>query len=190
MAKGRLIAPFARTGSNNGAMSKRQDKKKSALSIASLESQAIHQRESDIGMPISRMMKLANANRRIIDKSRAIVAESRELLKRMDRAGIFADPSYMDFGEIERGTRTDFLAQAATDDLEKKFARAAWHVAQGKEIIERQRERVERLKATGRPALDAERTLNLFIRTQKLFEDHGRKLRNEANKQMEETISA
>jgi hypothetical protein len=56
----------------------------------------------------------------------------------------------------------------------------AWrHVHNGRRIIASQRGLVEQLRTTGRDASDAERTLELFERSQAIFEDHLRQLEAE-----------
>ena len=56
----------------------------------------------------------------------------------------------------------------------------AWrHVHNGRRIIASQRGLVEQLRTTGRDVSNAERTLELFERSQAIFEDHLRQLEAE-----------
>ena len=56
----------------------------------------------------------------------------------------------------------------------------AWrHVHNGRRIIASQRGLVEHLRTTGRDVSNAERTLELFERSQVIFEDHLRQLEAE-----------
>jgi hypothetical protein len=56
----------------------------------------------------------------------------------------------------------------------------AWrHVHNGRRIIACQRGLVEHLRTTGRDVSNAERTLELFERSQTIFEDHLRQLEAE-----------
>ena len=64
---------------------------------------------------------------------------------------------------------------AANED-ENFLAAAIRHAAVGRRIVAQQRERVAQLKATGRPAMDAENTLTLFLGTLEIFEQHEREL--------------
>jgi hypothetical protein len=56
---------------------------------------------------------------------------------------------------------------------------AARHVAGGKIIVANQRARIAQLRDAGCSTLDAENTLEVFIRTLWVFEDHERHLRDE-----------
>ena len=56
---------------------------------------------------------------------------------------------------------------------------ASRHVRNGRRIIASQRGLVEHLRTTGRDVSDAERTLELFERSQAIFEDHLRQLEAE-----------
>jgi hypothetical protein len=58
------------------------------------------------------------------------------------------------------------------DDIE----RASRHVEEAKELVERQRLRISRLKVSGFATCDAERTLEVMLRNLKTFEDHERRL--------------
>ena len=66
-------------------------------------------------------------------------------------------------------------------DLEAKLAMAQRHVAQGRRIVARQYERIDRLRCDRRPTAMAEDTLALFLMTLKAFEDHERELLNRAD---------
>lgn len=55
---------------------------------------------------------------------------------------------------------------------EAKLAVAARHVAQGRAIVARQRERIARLKAKGACTASYERTLELFVATLEILEEH------------------
>jgi hypothetical protein len=59
-------------------------------------------------------------------------------------------------------------------ELESQLSMAVQHVAEAKVIIERQRERVANLEAQGLPTRDAEQTLEIFIGTLTILEDHAR----------------
>lgn len=50
------------------------------------------------------------------------------------------------------------------------------HVIDGRRIVVRQRERVERLARDGRDTTEAKRTLDLFARTLNIFEDDLRQI--------------
>lgn len=54
---------------------------------------------------------------------------------------------------------------------------AARHVAAGRRIVARQRERIARLRMAGHPTLDHEQTLRIFESTLRIFEDHEREIR-------------
>lgn len=54
---------------------------------------------------------------------------------------------------------------------------AARHIVQGHRIVNRQRQIVDQLIAQGHDASGAQYTLDLFIRTLAIFEEHLRKLR-------------
>jgi hypothetical protein len=54
--------------------------------------------------------------------------------------------------------------------------KAAQHVAEAKEIVERQRERIARLKLSGFPAGSEERTLQVLLRNLQAFEDYEQRL--------------
>jgi hypothetical protein len=54
---------------------------------------------------------------------------------------------------------------------------AARHVAEGRIIVARQRDRIARLKALGCSTLDHEQTLRIFQSTLEIFLDHQRTLR-------------
>jgi hypothetical protein len=54
---------------------------------------------------------------------------------------------------------------------------AARHVAEGRQRVAQQRERIAKLKAGGHPTLDHEQTLLVLESTLKIFEDHERSIR-------------
>ena len=54
---------------------------------------------------------------------------------------------------------------------ESKLAQATRHVAEGRRIVAQQRERVARLKASGRDTTRSEELLDQFERTLAIFED-------------------
>jgi hypothetical protein len=60
------------------------------------------------------------------------------------------------------------------------LALAAWHVAQDRIIVARQRERIGRLKALGCDTLNHEQSLSVFIGTLKIFIDRERTIREGA----------
>jgi hypothetical protein len=65
--------------------------------------------------------------------------------------------------------------------------KAAQHVAEAREIVERQRERIARLKLSGFSAISEERTLQLLLRNLQAFEDHERRLSQPAPRGSDET---
>ena len=54
---------------------------------------------------------------------------------------------------------------------------AARHVARGREIVERWRTLIARLKAEGRPTREHEYTLEIFLGSLAILEEHERELR-------------
>jgi hypothetical protein len=62
---------------------------------------------------------------------------------------------------------------------ESDLAMATRHVATGKQIIAKHRALIVKLKAAGASTLDAEYTLDVFLSTLRIFEDHERQLREE-----------
>jgi hypothetical protein len=72
------------------------------------------------------------------------------------------------------------------DQLRNELERAAWCVAEAKEIVAHQLARVEALRDAEHPgAFSAENTLDIFIGTLKALEDHVRLLRDEIAKRAE-----
>ncbi|GEM_PF-4931063 len=67
-------------------------------------------------------------------------------------------------------------------ELETDLATAVRHVAQGRLIVAQQRESIARLKAFGSCTRDDELTLDVFICTLKILEEHERALRASAEK--------
>jgi hypothetical protein len=61
--------------------------------------------------------------------------------------------------------------------FESELMIAARHVAEGRQIVAKQRERVARLKAVGASTFDHEHTLRIFESTLLIFEEHERSLR-------------
>jgi hypothetical protein len=57
-----------------------------------------------------------------------------------------------------------------------KMELALRHVIDGRRIVARQRERVERLALDGHDTTDAKRTLDIFARPLNIFEDHLRRI--------------
>jgi hypothetical protein len=55
--------------------------------------------------------------------------------------------------------------------MDERLALAERHVVAGRKIVARQRELVERLEASGRDTSLEKKTLDLFERTLKMFED-------------------
>jgi hypothetical protein len=64
-----------------------------------------------------------------------------------------------------------------TELKETDLTLAARHVAEGRIIVARQRERIARLRALGCWTLDHEQTLRTFESTLEIFLDHERTLR-------------
>ena len=60
---------------------------------------------------------------------------------------------------------------------ESQLALAARHVAEGRAIVARQRERIARLKTLRCSTLDHEQTLRIFESSLEIFLDHERSLR-------------
>jgi hypothetical protein len=59
----------------------------------------------------------------------------------------------------------------------EQLALATQHVERGKQIIERQRQAIVRLRAHGCDSFGAEQTLEVFLRTQEILEHHEKHLR-------------
>ena len=59
------------------------------------------------------------------------------------------------------------------------LAMAIQQVAGAKANVAKQRERIARLRRAGYSTLDAERSLGVFNRTLRVFEDHERQIREE-----------
>jgi hypothetical protein len=74
------------------------------------------------------------------------------------------------------------VANVFKADIETRLAIAANHVAHGRAIVAQQRERVARLKAMGTRTREHERTLDVFISTLQILEEHERDLRNSVPK--------
>ena len=62
-------------------------------------------------------------------------------------------------------------------EKENTLEQAVRYVAEAKRIITEQRQRIEKLKASGISTIDAEQTLDVFTTTLKLLEDHEQYLR-------------
>jgi hypothetical protein len=69
---------------------------------------------------------------------------------------------------------------------EASLVLAAWHVARGRMIVARQRERIARLRAFGYSTLDAEQTLRVFASTLDIFVDHERWLRDDTPRALDD----
>ena len=67
-------------------------------------------------------------------------------------------------------------------EKESTLEQAVRHVAEAKRFVAEQRQRIEKLKASGISTLDAEQTLDVFTTTLKLLEDHEQYLRKHALK--------
>jgi len=65
-------------------------------------------------------------------------------------------------------------------EAEAALPDATRHVARAREMIARQLARIDILKATGSSVLDAEQTLDVFLGTLAILEDHERRLRKVA----------
>jgi hypothetical protein len=65
---------------------------------------------------------------------------------------------------------------------ESPLAQAVRHAAEGRRIIVRQRALIERLRAKGHSTLEAEDTLDLFLRSQAIFEDDLHRLENKGQR--------
>jgi hypothetical protein len=63
--------------------------------------------------------------------------------------------------------------------MPEKLVAAVRRVAHAREIVERQRSRVEKLKADALPTESAEHLLETFIKNLQLFEEHERALRED-----------
>jgi hypothetical protein len=66
-------------------------------------------------------------------------------------------------------------------DLEAKLAMVQRHIAQAREIIAGQHERINALTCNGSPTEIAEQNLAVFLTTLKAFEDHERQLLERAD---------
>jgi hypothetical protein len=64
-----------------------------------------------------------------------------------------------------------------TEPKETDLSLAARHVAEGRMIVARQRERIARLKGLGCSTLDHEQTLRTFESTLEILMDHEQSLR-------------
>jgi len=71
----------------------------------------------------------------------------------------------------------------AKSNLEE-LALATQHVERAKQIIARQRQAIARLQAMGCNSLDAEQTLEVFLRTLEIFEDHKKHLQHSGPRQI------
>jgi hypothetical protein len=80
------------------------------------------------------------------------------------------------FGRQQRCRCADIFKAA----LETELAVAARHIVQGRIIVAEQRERIARLKALGSSTGDHELTLDIFLRTVEILEEHERALRASA----------
>ena len=67
---------------------------------------------------------------------------------------------------------------------------AARHVAEGRIIVARQRERIARLRALGSCIRDHEFTLGIFVSTLEILEEHERILRASAEKLVPRRLSS
>ena len=74
------------------------------------------------------------------------------------------------------------MADVFKVEVETELAVAARHVAAGRIIVARQRERIARLKALGSCIRDHELTLGIFVSTLEILEEHERVLRASAQK--------
>jgi hypothetical protein len=64
-------------------------------------------------------------------------------------------------------------------DLNQRLTTAALHVAEGRRSVVRQRARIAKLAALGASTLEAENTLDVFLRTLRVLEDYETLLREE-----------
>jgi hypothetical protein len=72
------------------------------------------------------------------------------------------------------------IIEAKTNTHEESdLALAARHVAEGRRIVARQRERIARLRALGCSTLDHEQTLRIFESTLEIFLDHEQTIREQ-----------
>ena len=62
------------------------------------------------------------------------------------------------------------------DESESDLTRAARHVAEGRRIVNAQRERIAKFKIAGRETLKHEEMLRVLENTLQIFEDHQRQL--------------
>jgi hypothetical protein len=90
-------------------------------------------------------------------------------------------------GMREGSRAADIPVAVFVTELLSELAVAARHVAQGRVIVARQRERIARLKAQGSSTRDHELTLDLFVSTLQILEEHERALRSSAEKLAAET---
>ena len=81
-------------------------------------------------------------------------------------------------GHAASGPVMTFLAA----ELETELATAARHVREGRLIAAQQRERIARLKAQGSSTRDYELTLDVFLNTLEILEEHEGALRASAEK--------
>jgi hypothetical protein len=65
---------------------------------------------------------------------------------------------------------------------ESDLALARQHVARGKQIIAKHRALIVKLSAAGCSTLDAEQTLDVFMRTLRIFENHERQIREQLHR--------
>ena len=68
-----------------------------------------------------------------------------------------------------------------------KLIVAAHRVAEARRIVAEQHQLIAKLKAFGRPTLDAERTLRMYVGSLKHLEDYERKIRMEDKAKTGET---
>jgi hypothetical protein len=69
------------------------------------------------------------------------------------------------------------LRSIVMPEIDTELAAAARHVAEGRRIVARQREIIARLAAQGSCTGDYERTLDIFVSSLRIFEEHERELR-------------
>lgn len=74
------------------------------------------------------------------------------------------------------------VATILTAAIAAELATATRHVAEGRRIVAQQRERIAGLKARGLSTRNYERTLDVFVSTLEILEEHEQALRASAGK--------
>jgi hypothetical protein len=94
----------------------------------------------------------------------------------IDRVAVRGRPRRQNRLECSK-CHSDRLGQIVVPKIEIELATAERHVAEGRLIVARQREIIARLRSQGSCTGDYERTLDIFVNSLRIFEEHERELR-------------